>query len=693
MLCGVTGVQLHRDTVLRALAAHKLGRDELPLLVTHPDIDAGIRLSGLLVLLADTADDPADAGPVVTVAGHEDPGVDWLGRDRGAWTYLGSVTLPWTAETATLALRLVTGCEAFDDRRVNLVLRGTGRVCAAGQADPPLLDALQALRTYLAGLGEEHHRVKEMRALSTRVVALASHPDLLDLSALLDGDTWAPAARAAAQRAAEQEGPEHEGPGHETSSADIAALVRLLVALGPRKPPKKWRQETRRVLAATAAQALLREWLQAAAVADIVPEWPGSSLTECRGVLFMASNIDVVRAAVWATLFLPEEQWQQPEQPVPTSEALSVEFPSGPPGEVPGWLTRPWPAEVLGVLARRGAANNGLPGFPEALALKVASASVDVLIARDGQAERDILAELLEDLQRRDLLKKIGAHLGRSDEVDQRSQMLVKQRAVDQRAKANPAPRKARAARDSMIRQHLGPTLRALGFTGGPTTWKRTHDDRVDEVSVSASVQYDGQNRVYLSYGAHFVAMDNLHESDADSSLSGWESDPGGLHLSVYESDQAEDETEESAPGGAEPGDAWKDSWDDDGPVSALGARHDPVDAFSPQGLAALTERVATVVVPFLDSLGSYQAALAALDGDNGLPPGSYQHANPGSFGRHLRVGTFALAHGDRPTAVRHLDRAIALAEGFQDDEPGDGWASHALAVAQWKRKRAQDLP
>lgn len=641
----MSGLELDREAVRRALAEHGLGADDLPLLVELSGLDAGVRLSALLVMLVDAAEGS-------------------VGRGFGSWVFVGVGRLPWAAESATAAVRAVIEGGSYDDRRVDFALRGAAQVCAAGHADVWLLDALSALRDYLGWIGTKPDRILEMRALVGRCIASGSPPGRLDLSALVDGDTWAPAARAAAYRLAGQQDhdvPDGEGSADASAGADVAPLVRLLVTLGPRRPTTAWRQATRRALRRPTAQTMLREWLHAASIADVVPEEPGGSLRRCRGVLFVEANVDVVRAAVWASLFLPDDQWTQ-KQPAQAADGLGFDVP----GATPGESGRPWPADLLGVLARRGSAHNGLSGFPEALALKVATASVDVLISHDGRAEREVLAELLEDLQRRDVLKKIGTHLGRAAEVDQRVQKVTKQRAVDQRARASPAPRKARAARESMLRTYVGPTLRALGFVGGPTIWRRATDDQVDEITFSAGVQSDGQNRIHLDYGAYFIALTSLYGEDDDSRVLVGEDNRRGRHLSVSETD----EVATRAPVG-----------------------RDSLDAFSPDGLAALTERLTDVVVPFLTSLKDYKTVLAVLEADIGLPPGSAQGASPGSFSRHEIAGSLALAHGDRTTAVAHLDAAIELAWTFQESEFGDGWASHALGVVTWRRGQAESLP
>ena len=37
------------------------------------------------------------------------------------------------------------------------------------------------------------------------------------------------------------------------------------------------------------------------AQAEIVPQWPGAAIGHCPGMLFVGTNSDIVRAAVWAT--------------------------------------------------------------------------------------------------------------------------------------------------------------------------------------------------------------------------------------------------------------------------------------------------------------------------------------------------------------------------------------------------------
>ena len=420
------GVDAHYKRVREAFDALGVTWAAWPQAVLDPRLDPEVRLSAVLVLLAGTGDDHAPEDDVIVrVVGEEDPGLDLMGRHRTPWEQLPHLRLPWTAPTATTAVESVSGGWSYDDRRVTLALRGAGQVCAAGHADAALLDALAACTAFLDVVGDEQYRIKDLRSHVRRVVASASHPELLDLSLLVDGDSWAGPAREAA-RAAPAEA--------------VAPLVRLLGCLGPGKPSARWLREVEATLRTPAARAVLKSWIVLAAEAEVVPEWPGGDLADCPGTLFVHTNTDVVRAAAWATSRLTDEDW---------------------------------PLQALETLARRGAGHNGLAGFPQALSLKVATAAVEVLIARGGAPEQRVLGTLLQDLTRRELLRKIGKALDRQEEVKAREVELVAERAREQRRRANLTTPKARSAMDSLLRAHFGPTLRERGFTGGPRTWRR----------------------------------------------------------------------------------------------------------------------------------------------------------------------------------------------------------------------------
>jgi hypothetical protein len=225
-----------------------------------------------------------------------------------------------------------------------------------------LIDALVRCVSYLDAIeqsGRWELRLSELLGLARRIIASATPPEILDLSLLTDGDGWAVPARAAARS---------------EPADDIAPLVRLLTDLGARKPPQRWLRDVKQALRPPAAQRLLRRWIELASTSEAVPEWPGSRIGDCRGTLFVGSNGDIVRAAVWATSVLPAEAW---------------------------------PVDYLTRLASRGEKHNGAEGFPEALALKITSAAVDALIARGTDDDAEALVQLHSLLQRKDLRKKI----------------------------------------------------------------------------------------------------------------------------------------------------------------------------------------------------------------------------------------------------------------------------------------------
>ena len=361
----VTELDTHRDAVDRALRAHGLDWDAWPEVAADPRLTPQERLSAVLVLLATHERDGSVPGApiaMITSANWDEAVYDGLGRARQPWQQLSRSRLPWTPATATTAVRTVTTNSAHDERRIALALNGARQVCAAGEADAALLDAVRDCRVRLDREGDEQFDVKHLRALARRVIASATPPELLDLSLLVDGDAWAGPAREVA-RSLPNDG--------------VAPLVRLLSDLGPRKPSRKWFDAVDEALHPQPARHLLRSWLELAANADIGPQPPGSCLDDVPGTLFVGTNAEVVRATVWATVVMPDE----------------------------------WPVPILGALARRGSAHNGLPGFPDALALKAAGASVDALIARGTDADRRELVDLREDLRRRDLLRKVESAL------------------------------------------------------------------------------------------------------------------------------------------------------------------------------------------------------------------------------------------------------------------------------------------
>lgn len=490
---------------------------------------------------------------------------------------------PRDAAAARQALDAVVG-GGFDDRQVGAALRGAEQVCAAGAADVALLDALDRCRRWLDGLPSHVWAVPQMRLLVRRVVASAAPPDLLDLSLVADGDGWGGPARQLAQDA---------------DPDAVAPLVRLLGELGPRKPSQRWLRDCDRALGLPAAVDVLRGWLELAADAPIVE--PDESLAYAGGMLFAPGNDDLVRATVLATR---------------------------------GLLAAAWVPPVLGVLARRGAASSLVPGMTAALALKVAGAAVDTLAARGTAGDRVVLEELFEDLSRRDLVRKVGAALGRETEAATRDAEIRRTKAAAVRAKSDPAPRQARASADVLLRRHVAPVLRSLGFEGSGRTWRRFHADRVDLVSIGSS-----GGEVSVRYGVRF---DAAHPDGEPHPVEREQVRDGHLDVSL--------------------------SWE---------------CRASEQALTRCAHRIAEEVVPFLDSLGRYDGVRAYLERGTGAPRGSWAQDNPGSPASEGVLGLLAVAAGDRPTAVRLLERRLAF---FETSVPS-GDPEHDAEVSFWRSR------
>jgi hypothetical protein len=474
----------------------------------------------------------------------------------------------------------------FDDRRVGVALRGAQQVCAAGAADAALLDALEGMARWLEGVGTHRWKVPEMRLLTRQVLVAAMPPDLLDLSLVRDGDAWAAPARAAADAAP----PEEVGP-----------LVRLLGDLGSRSPSKTWRASVAAALDEPEARTLLRRWLELAAQAPAVAPDETAAVGFSGAMLFCHGNDELVRAAVLAT----------------------------------GAVDEPWVPGVLGVLARRGAATSGVPGMTASLCLKVAGAAVDTLAARGTPADRSVLDELLEDLSRRDLVRRVGAALGREEQAARRDEELRRTKAAAVRAKADPAPRQARAAVDARLRAHLAPILRELGFRGSGRTFRRAHDDRVDVVTFSS-----GDAGLSVAYGTRF---DAAHPSDEPWPVPRDKVLGHDLDFRLFEELESSDEA-----------------------------------------LARFAGRLRDVVVPFLDSLGRYELVLALGEHGAGRPHGAVPLEGVRSPATSGVLGLLALSAGDLPTAVEHLGRRLRFEESRDHDE------ADRDSLAFWRRRLEQ---
>lgn len=538
-------------------------------------------LATLLLLLSDREGRSRLTVEVVPVGPSESTVIDRLRRRR----------LPWDAATARLAVEAAMAGRGFDDTSVSVALRGAEVVCAAGVADVELLDVLDRCRRWLEDLAGDLWAVPQTRLLVRRVIAAAAPPDLLDLSLVVDRDGWGLRARQAAR---------------EAEPAAAGRLVRCLGELGARKPSQRWLRDCTDALRDSGARSLLRRWLELAADAPIVEA--DETLAAAGGMLFAPGNDDLVRAAVLATGLLPAETWVPP---------------------------------VLGVLARRGAASSHVPGMTAALALKVASAAVDTLAARGTAGDGAVLEELLEDLSRRDLVRRVGAALGREDEAARRDVEIRSVKAAAVRSKADPRPRQDRAAADVLIRRHVAPVLQSAGFEGRGRTWRRFHPDRVDVVNIGSSGA-----EISVGYGTWF---DAVHPDDEPYPVARDEVRHGQLDVTLSFTGRA-----------------------------------------SERSLASCGRRLAKDVVPFLDGLGRYEGVRAYLETGAGVPSGSMAMDNPGSPMVLGVLGLLAHAAGDQDTAVDCLTQRLAFVESLEPMR-GDP-AGHEAEAGYWRARleRAQ---
>lgn len=434
-------------------------------------------------------------------------------------TSLPRKSLPWDSDTAVFALQAALKVDCMN-YICGPALRGAEKAMAAGHVDTALYEAIDACATHLAGLmhGRIATRYNVDKDLKTANRLLASFlpPGVLDLTAVQDGDEWAERARQLARA-------------HPVD--DVEPLIRHLALLGHKAPSQTWQRQLQEVLRPEAARALVAEWVRAARETGVADD----------GHLYAPSNEDLVRAAVIAGRAI---------------DAIEV------------------PSEVLGALVRQGAETR--PPSTESLALRVASAAVDTLAQRGADSDLAELERLLDDISRRDLLKRIGAALGPEAvaRADQRDADLKKQKAAAVRAKASPIPKLLRGEVDRMLEERVNATMRELGFRKSGRTWRRWVDGRVELVDFYSSDLY-----MSVQYG---VLFEGLHPEDGPAV----QRDP--KRVKPFELDLLVSDT----------------GWFADDDVLDL-----------------LAERVRTEIVPFLQRCGDRTALFELLLHGVGLPP------------------------------------------------------------------------
>lgn len=494
--------------------------------------------------------------------------------------------LPWDEESAVFALEaaLKIDCMSYV---CGPALRGAQVAMDAGARGAALFDALTRCATHLTKLGRSRAGVEEDRRLAERLLATFMPRGLLDLSAVRDGDAWAEPAREAARAAP-----------HVVSETVVLALS----GLGHKGLSQTWRKRMEAALVLDGARELIATWLRLAADTAEVVDPVGGQVR-----LFVAGNDDVVRAAALAARWLTEDEA---------------------------------PAALLGMLARRGAATR--PPGTESFALRVATASIDSLLDRGGEADRAELVQLLEDLTRRDLVKKIGAALGAEGTAlaRDRDEAISKEKARIVRANASPIPALLRAEVDRELREHLDETMRALGFRKSGRTWRRDRGERIDLVNFSSSGPW-----VAVEYGVYWRA---LHPEGGPRPA------PDTARLKYHELDFYVVEQR------------WEAEEDD---------------------LTELATRMRRMISPFLDSCGSRRFLVGLWTSGTGIPLSArgsgalFLHKKP--MPHELALGALAL-HDDDPAAARWW---FAEAARAVDDRPTPFGAAE---LAYWNARVEQ---
>ncbi|MGS0563228.1 hypothetical protein [Microbacterium aurugineum] len=483
-------------------------------------------------------------------------------------TSLPRKTLPWDSGTAVFALQAALKVDCMN-YICGPALRGAEKAMAAGHVGPALYEAIDACATHLAGL--MHGRIaprwnvdKDLKT-ANRLLASFLPPGVLDLTAVHDGDEWAEPARQLARA---------------HSVDDVEPLVRHLALLGHKAPSQTWQRQLQEVLRPATARRLVAEWVGAARAADVAAD----------GHLYAPSNEDLVRATVIAARALP---------------ATEV------------------PSEMLGALVRQGAETR--PPSTESLALRVASAAVDTLAQRAAESDLEELERLLDDISRRDLLKRIGAAIGPEAvaRAEKRDADLKKEKAAAVRAKASPIPKLLRAEVDRMLDERVNGTMRELGFRKSGRTWRRWVDARVELVDFYSSDLY-----MSVQYG---VLFEGLHPEDGPAP----QRDP--KRVKPFELDLL---------------------------VSEIGwfAEEDVLDL--------LAERVRTEIVPFLERCGDRTALFELLLHGVGLPPVLHR-ADP-----RFRDTDYSVSLRNRPAQSGLALGALACLDG--DRAGAESWLGAA---------------
>lgn len=516
----VTLIEAHRQRVQHLL---------LPMVARYEFGEMGTTPEGRAVLGA-----APELRPSLAVAALAGPRSGWTAAivtevpwsDQWAAELIRSLVrsrIDWDASSAALAIRLVAATD-FDDERIQLAVKASDQVAAVHPGHQEVLDALALLQQRVDETSTHRYRVPEMRARVRTAIAHHTPPELLDLSPVSTEDSWGPLARDVIALA------------HERGCGAGAVLRALLASPAASTPSATWRRGVEAVLHTPLERRLVRDLVRLLVDADLDPGRP----------FVAAGNDAVARGAVWALAIPPGHG----------SDEVAATGEAGATGAGTDRL-----AEVLGdvVLAERVAdrcsRTNGQPYVTEALCGRAVGAAVAVLSelsdadhGAGGGADRqataaahDALERLWLAIDRGDVLKRIGAALGRTpEEIAARQREVKRAKEVERRRKADPRPAERQALLREVIQVDLAARLAAHGFvdrTG--KTFRRSHvrnptaPDRTDVVAVSTA-----DAMVQVRFGVAFHGGTDqrrfgIDHCDIAAELALTSSDPSSVGISL----------------------------------------------------------------------------------------------------------------------------------------------------------------
>ncbi len=353
--------------------------------------------------------------------------------------------LDWTVTDASLAIRIVAATP-YDDERALLACRAAARVSERDVGAAELLDALQRLQAALAAESDERYRVPELRARVSALVARQMPAGVVDLAPIGADDCWGPAARDLVTDAA--------GRG-----IDAIAIVDLLTAApSSTEPSKRWLAQVDDVLAHRDHKEIVRSLVRL--LVDLaLPD---------AGPFVATGNDALARAAVWGL------------------------------GET---ATSKADLDLLRRVADRCARTTGRPYEVEALCGKAAGAAVTMLGRRRldapplGPHADAALERLWRDVNRGDVLKRIGTVLGRTpEEVRARIDEAKRTKSDAKRRTINPQPAARAASLAVLLDGEVADRLGAAGFADrrAKTFWRHgpTHTEVVQVSTANAEVAW-----------------------------------------------------------------------------------------------------------------------------------------------------------------------------------------------------------